>query len=144
MKNNRNELRRITERFIQGVYLGLQSAIAMVSGAPVHIIYAGTGPFATLAIPMTTIFTSRQIRFTFIEINPHNIKPLQNIIQGFEAENFVTEILQQDATRFQTRPARPFQMIIVFVTGPLYCAVSDSVKYCRISRWILEGDFIKI
>jgi hypothetical protein len=101
-----------TKRFITGAFLGLQSAIAKFPGNPIHIVYAGTGPFAVLAIPLTTMFTSRQVNFTFLEINPYNIKPLKRIIHGFEAEKYVTEIIQGDATQFQAGPERPFQMII--------------------------------
>lgn len=101
-----------TKRFIKGAYLGLKSAIAKFPGVPIHCLYAGTGPFATLAIPLTTMFTSSQVNFTFLEINPYNMKPLERIIHGFEAEKYVTEIIQEDATRFRAKPGRPFQMII--------------------------------
>lgn len=101
-----------TKRFIQGVYLGLKSAIGKSAGTPVRVLYAGTGPFATLAIPMTTMFASDLVQFTFIEINPHNLTPLEKIIHGFEAENYITDIIQVDATQFRNPPTRPFQMII--------------------------------
>lgn len=101
-----------TKRFIKGAFLGLQSAIAKFPGNPIHCLYAGTGPFAALAIPLITVFNSSQVKFTFLEINPYNIKPLERIIQGFEAEEYVTEIIQADATQFQANPGRPFQMII--------------------------------
>lgn len=101
-----------TKRFIKGAFLGLKSAIAKFPGNPIHIVYAGTGPFAALAIPLTTMFSSNQVKFTFLEINPYNIKPLERIIHGFEAGNYVTEIISEDAAQFQAKPDQPFQMII--------------------------------
>jgi hypothetical protein len=101
-----------TKRFITGVYLGLKAAMARFPGVPIHCLYAGTGPFATLAMPMTVLFTSDQVKFTLIEINPYNIEPLERIIHGFGAEDYVIGIVQEDATQFQPDPAKPFQMII--------------------------------
>lgn len=101
-----------TKRFILGVFLGIQSAITKFSKTPIHVLYAGTGPFAVLAIPLTTFFASDQVTFTFLEINPLNIEPLERIIHGFKAEKYVTEIIQGDALQFRADPRRPIQMII--------------------------------
>lgn len=101
-----------TKRFIRGVFLGIQSAIAKFSKTPIHVLYAGTGPFATLAIPLITFFTSNQINFTFLEINPHSIELLKRTIHSFKAEEYVTEIIQGDALEFQADPRRPVHMII--------------------------------
>lgn len=101
-----------TKRFVQGVFGGLKSAIAKFPGISIHVLYAGTGPFAALVIPLSTMFTSDQVKFTFLEINPYNIKPLEKIIHGFEAEKYVMEIVQGDATQFRVDSRRPVQMII--------------------------------
>lgn len=101
-----------TKRFLRGVYLGIKSALAQFSDRPIHILYAGTGPFATLAIPLTTIFTPADVKFTFLEVNPESIGYLAKIIAAFQAEEYVQEIIRCDATMYQVDPKYPIQMVI--------------------------------
>ncbi|MCK4258004.1 MAG: hypothetical protein KAX49_03450 [Halanaerobiales bacterium] len=99
-----------TKRFIRGFYLGIRSVLKKFPNRPIHILYAGTGPFATLAIPLTTFFTSDEINFTFLEINQNSIKQLKKIIKAFEVGDYVQQIVQCDAVNYKVD--QPIQMII--------------------------------
>ncbi|OHD13711.1 MAG: phytanoyl-CoA dioxygenase [Spirochaetes bacterium GWD1_27_9] len=101
-----------TKKFIRGVYYGIKSALEKFPKRPIHILYAGTGPFATLAIPLTSVFGSNEINFTFLEINDNSIEYLKNIIKAFEVEDYIIDIIKCDATKFKIDKNKPFQMII--------------------------------
>lgn len=101
-----------TKRFLGGVYLGIRSALARFPARPIRVLYAGTGPFATLALPLTTVFSSAEVRFTMLEINPASVNCLKRVIAAFDAWDFVTEIICVDATRYRDDPDQPFQMIV--------------------------------
>lgn len=101
-----------TKRFLRGFYLGIKAALARFSNRPLHILYAGTGPFATLAIPLTTVFTSEEVHFTFLEINPLSIQSLEKVITAFQVERYLYEVVKCDATKYQADPSNPIQMIV--------------------------------
>jgi hypothetical protein len=69
-------------------------------GAPIQILYAGCGPFATLLTPLLTIFNKDQIQCTLLEINPLSILMLNKIIETLEVESCIKEIINIDATQY--------------------------------------------
>jgi hypothetical protein len=101
-----------TKKFLRGVFQGIKSAQKIFPGVPIHILYAGTGPFATLAIPLTTVFSSEEINFTFLEINPVSIQYLEKVIEVFQAEKYVNQIVKCDAAAYRVAPNQPIHLII--------------------------------
>ncbi len=101
-----------TKCFLRGLYAGIKAAQEKFPNTCIHILYAGTGPFATLAMPMTTVFTSEEINFTFLEINPASIEFLERNINAFNAQSYVTNIIQCDATMFKADNIKPIHMIL--------------------------------
>jgi len=94
-----NDLMR-TKKFVRGLFCAIQAAQQRFPGIPVHVLYAGTGPFATLALPMTTVFTADEVQFTFLEVNPFAHQMVQQTISDLGIEAFVREVVLTDATRY--------------------------------------------
>jgi predicted RNA methylase len=101
-----------TKQFIRGIYEGIKAARQKFHGKPIHILYAGTGPFATLVIPLTTLYSSMEINFTFLEINPESIKLLNNVVEALHVEEYVNEIILCDAAEYKHYNKKPIHMII--------------------------------
>jgi hypothetical protein len=101
-----------TKYFLRGLYGGIKEAQNRFPNTRIHILYAGTGPFAALAIPMTAIFSSEEISFTLLEINPASIAHLEKCICAFQAENYINEIVQCDATAYQTDKSNPIHIVL--------------------------------
>ncbi|AKL96036.1 hypothetical protein CACET_c25910 [Clostridium aceticum] len=101
-----------TKRFIRGVYEGIKTALERFDIRPLHIVYAGTGPFAALAIPLTSVFSSEEISFTLLEINPTSIKALKKVIKAFQVEDYIIKIVECDAAKYQLDKSRSVHMII--------------------------------
>jgi predicted RNA methylase len=101
-----------TKRFIRGVFLGIKRCQEKFSHKPIHILYAGTGPFATLLMPLTTVFTSKEVKFTLLEINPDSIEILRKVIKNFEVEDYIYNIVQCDATEYKTEKDKPIHMVV--------------------------------
>jgi hypothetical protein len=101
-----------TKRFIRGLYRGIKSACQRFPGEPIRILYVGTGPFATLAIPLTTVFTSAEISFTFLEINPGSIRFLEKVIDAFQIKEYVHEIKKVDALEYLMDRNNPNHIVI--------------------------------
>ncbi len=90
-----------TKKFISGVYQAVQKLLGEHPEKNVHILYAGTGPFATLVSPLTAIFSSDQLQFTFLELNSESYQKVQQVVQQLGIGNYVRRIVQCDATTYQ-------------------------------------------
>jgi len=88
-----------TQRFVRGLYLAIQDKLAQKSG-PVHILYAGTGPFATLALPIMAQFTPNEVQFTLLEINETSHRKLLDVIEALDLHKYIKRIEITDATTY--------------------------------------------
>lgn len=68
---------------------------------PVRLLYAGTGPFAALALPAMAYFSPAQLQVTLIELNPLTYSTLQTTVDQLSMRGYVEEMLNADATSFQ-------------------------------------------
>lgn len=85
--------------------LGLKEAIATKLQAnpnkAVTVLYAGTGPFATLLIPLATMFNASELNMLLLDINPVSIGYLNSIIQYFKLQPYVLQVAEADAVTYQ-------------------------------------------
>jgi hypothetical protein len=102
-----------TIKFLRGLMLAIQQMQQKRGRKPVHVLYAGTGPFATLALPLTTIFRPEEVQFTFLEINPESVLSLQKVINIFEAEAYVRSVVQGEAATYQSEPDQLVDIVVV-------------------------------
>lgn len=89
-----------TQRFSKALYTSVLEA----SGAnkrPIHVLYAGTGPFAALALPVMMMLKPEEVQFTFLEINPESIEVLKQVIDLFDLKAYVKDIHQCDASLWE-------------------------------------------
>lgn len=94
-----NDMMR-TRIFLMGIRDAIQERLALNPGRPVTVLYAGTGPFATLITPLTTVFTPAQIQLVLLEINPVSFHFLHKTIKLFNLQPFIIEAMQTDAAAF--------------------------------------------
>jgi len=89
-----------TRNFLQGIKEAVDFKLKRNPSKPVVIFYAGCGPFATLLTPLTTIFSPAQLQMVLMDINPLSLQYLQKIIQHFSAEDYISGIVETDATQY--------------------------------------------
>lgn len=99
-----------TKRFCLGLYKAIKKVVSEKEG-PVRIVYAGTGPFATLILPSLTRLSSEEIQLTLLEINPKSFKSLENIITHFDLSNYVEAIECCDAVTYKI--SKPLDVDII-------------------------------
>lgn len=90
-----------TRVFLKSLKEAIEDAILDSPGKPVNVLYAGTGPFATLLTPLTTLFTPLQLQMFLIEINPQSIAYLRATVKQLDIEKYVTDIIEADASDYQ-------------------------------------------
>ncbi|MCF4101877.1 hypothetical protein L1I30_09380 [Gillisia sp. M10.2A] len=94
-----------TRQFIRGINQAITEKIN--ENTPLHILYAGTGPFATLILPFIFRYTKQEIKYTLLEINPLSFKILNNVISKFGLEGYNIKLLNEDATKYQIEHDSP-------------------------------------
>ena len=86
-----NEIFR-TQRFCRGLYQAVKDKLQRNINRPVHVIYAGTGPFATLALPVIMQFKPTDLQFTLLEINNESYKVLNQLIKTLDIGAYVRRV----------------------------------------------------
>jgi predicted RNA methylase len=100
-----------TKKFMDGVSNATRDCLKN-NKRPIQILYAGTGPFATLMLPLTAQFSSEEIQFTLLEINGNSFNCLQTLINKLKLENYIHRLENADATQWRL-PAN--QQIDLFI-----------------------------
>jgi len=86
-----------SQKFIRGTKKAIEVKLAE-GVSPVRVVYAGTGPFATLILPLLDYFTTEELQVTLIEVNPESAANVSVILEQFKFEKHVEEIICADAT----------------------------------------------
>jgi hypothetical protein len=100
-----------TRRFVRGTYQAILQKRALNPARPVHVLYAGCGPFATLVLPLLTRFSATELQVTLIEINPISADCVEKLFARLGLQNYVVDLLRADAT--QLKLAQPSEIDIV-------------------------------
>jgi hypothetical protein len=101
-----------TKRFMDGIYEATSDKLKQTTGRPVHILYAGTGPFATLLLPLTALFNAQQIQFTLLEVNEPSFNCLQKMMNTLQLEKYIHRLEKADAAKWKLSSDQPVDIFI--------------------------------
>ncbi|PUA27971.1 MAG: phytanoyl-CoA dioxygenase [Cellvibrio sp. 79] len=101
-----------TRIFIHGVYAALQQKLAASTTEPVRVLYAGTGPFGLLLVPLLPLFAEQHLRVTLLDIHAESLEFLQRLLVSLQLEKseLIEEIVCADACNWQA--SRKYDVII--------------------------------
>ncbi|MDG5901149.1 phytanoyl-CoA dioxygenase [Shewanella xiamenensis] len=98
--------------FIQGICQAIQDKLKANSNHPVHILYAGTGPFAWLILALLPLFTVKQVRLTLLDIHRASLESVEKLLAYFDVADRVDAIICADATLWRPASTQTFDLII--------------------------------
>lgn len=87
-----------TRIFMQGVYAAIQQKRQdnnyQLNYQPIDVLYAGTGLFGLLLIPLLPLFDTAQLRVTLLDIHAESLEKLQCLIRFLGVQRFVVRLEQ--------------------------------------------------
>jgi predicted RNA methylase len=102
-----------TKKFITGLYKAIKDELQKNKNKPVHVLYSGTGPFATLVLPLTTVFKSSELQLTLLEVNSKSLESLEKTIKRLKLGSYINEIHQCDATEFKIPSPNTINIVLI-------------------------------
>ena len=89
-----------TRKFVRGLRDAVHSAKARFPDTRIDILYAGCGPFATLALPVCNAFDAGEISFTFLDGHEAAIRSVRSIVEKLGFGDHTRDFVVGDATEF--------------------------------------------
>ena len=88
-----------TRQFIRGVFKAVKTVRSQKT-TPVRFFYAGTGPFATLILPLLTKYSPDELQLTLLEVNETTGNYLKSLIKELGIEPYIEKIISEDASKY--------------------------------------------
>lgn len=107
-----------TRMFMKGTAEAISLRLLENPGKPVTVLYAGTGPFATLLTPLTTLFSPSELKMVLLELNPVSIEYLHKTIGIFNMGDHVLDVIQADASTYHIETGRQPDIILTETMMP--------------------------
>ena len=104
-----------TAIFLRGIYQAIIDLKMRFPGERLHILYAGCGPYATLLTPLTSVFSTNEVAFHLLDVNPTSVEAAQRLYTEMQLNDYVEEWLIADATTYQI-PAGQVRHLIISET----------------------------
>lgn len=90
-----------TRSFLAGVRGAVREAQRRFPGETIHLLYAGCGPFAPLALPLTSEFTAAEVQFTLLDIHARSLEATRQIVETLGLAAYIRAYVEGDATAYR-------------------------------------------
>jgi predicted RNA methylase len=100
-----------TKMFVKGITEAIEE-LKGKGAEPIHILYAGTGPFATLILPILASYSPQEVKCSLLEINPQSFEYMKNVIAKCGFEDHVVTFIQGDATQLRLKNANQIDVLV--------------------------------
>jgi len=104
-----------TRAFARGVHDAIEAAKIRFPGERIEILYAGTGPYAPLALMQTPFFGPDEVCFTLIDMHESALSCQAQIVSVLGLEQYIEETVQADATEWVPPNEKKYHVAIAEV-----------------------------
>lgn len=99
-----------TATFVRGIRQALDELHVRFPGERIEILYAGCGPYATLAMPLLATDLPGPVAFTLLDIHPRALEGARKLVEHYGFSDRVADYVLADATGYVV--AAPVHMVI--------------------------------
>ncbi|MGC1374700.1 MAG: class I SAM-dependent methyltransferase, partial [Anaerolineales bacterium] len=102
-----------TIEFIRGTHAAIADIRKQYPARPARVLYAGCGPYATLAAPLMAIFSPQEAAFTLLDIHSESIESAKCIAATLGLADRVARCETMDAALYRIDPDQPPDVILM-------------------------------
>jgi len=99
-------------KFTYGIKKLIDEKLVQGFQEPLNILYAGTGPYASLVLPLTTVFSADQIQITLLDIHQSSLDAVSKLVSAFGLASYFKGYIKADATLFVPENDTHYDIII--------------------------------
>jgi predicted RNA methylase len=129
-----------TRQFIRGTNNAFKDKLAQQEN--LSVLYAGTGPFATILLPILLRHPQKTVKYTFLEINEISLRLVKKVVAKLELSDYDIEFVQADATTYQLQENKPDIIISETMQNGLFKEQQVSIFYNLMEQAKTETVFI--
>jgi hypothetical protein len=101
-----------TARFLKGIHAALTELQERFPSTTLNVLYAGSGPYATLILPLLPLFGKNDLKITLLDINPSSVSSVQALLAKLNLGSCVDSVICDDATRYRYPATEPLHLVI--------------------------------
>lgn len=128
--------------FARGVHQAIRAARNRFPGEPVELLYAGTGPFAPLALLQTACFSPDELRLTLIDIHQPALDCLAGILATLGLGDYVEDVLQADAAQWVPAGSKTYHVLVAEVMDRGLSEEPQVAATMHLVRFLRAGGFV--
>ena len=132
-----NDMAR-TSKYLRGLKEGIEVAMRRFD-EPVNVLYAGCGPYATLAIPLMTCFLPGDVKFTFMDINERSLNTAKIVIKELGLADYVDDYLLCDAVTYEPPEEKPIHLVVTETMQRAFDKEPQVALTLNLARRLAEG-----
>lgn len=102
-----------TIEFIRATHAAIVDIRKQYPDRPARVLYAGCGPYATLAVPLMAVLSPKQVTFTLLDIHSGSIESVKSIVAALGLAGFVADCEAMDAGSYRINPDRTPDVILI-------------------------------
>lgn len=84
--------------FLRGIYAAITAQQQRFPDAPLELLYAGCGPFATLVLPLLAKLAPGTLNLTLLDYHASSLESAQHLLVHFGLENHTVDFVEADAS----------------------------------------------
>lgn len=104
-----------TAAFLGGLAAALDALSRRFPGERLRALYAGCGPFATLAVPLLAARPDLPVGFTLVDAHPASLASARRLVAALGLEDRVDAWIEGDAGRVRAPGGAPFHLLVIEV-----------------------------
>ena len=91
---------RRTAVFLQGMDAALRTALERFPGETIHVLEAGCGPIAPLALPFALRYSADQAQFNLLDFHPTSMEAARRMVSELGIDRSIRAFVVGDATSY--------------------------------------------
>ncbi len=102
-----------TVKYIRALNEAVLQLKKNINDRPIHILYAGSGPFAPFAFSIISQFSPTEIQFTILDLHEESTTSVRVLAKELGVETYFTKIETNDAVLYKHNGNYPIDILIV-------------------------------